>query len=98
MHSKVVIFGADIAGLSVAYELGYIVSVHEAIDRSAGFFRSIRSIPDNTPFEYSWPDVKYWYLNSFNFIFPLVLFFSNNLMTDKFIKKSSWMKLEETII
>lgn len=54
---SIVIFGAGIAGLSAAHELvqlGYNVSVYEALDQPGGFFRSSRPGKDNMPSEYSW--------------------------------------------
>ena len=55
---KVAIFGAGIAGLTVAHELarrGWLVSVYEPNAEAGGFFRSARRmVDDNTPSEYSW--------------------------------------------
>jgi len=69
MSSKVVIFGAGIAGLSAAHELvrlGYTVSVYEATDQPGGFFRSSRLSRDNMPSEYSWHGMGPWYHNAFD--------------------------------
>lgn len=69
MSSKVVIFGAGIAGLSAAHELvrlGYIVSIYETTDQPGGFFRSSRTNKDNMPTEYSWHGMGPWYHNAFD--------------------------------
>jgi uncharacterized protein with NAD-binding domain and iron-sulfur cluster len=66
---SIVIFGAGIAGLSAAHELvqlGYTVSVYEAIDQPGGFFRSSRFGKDNMPSEYSWHGMGPWYHNAFD--------------------------------
>jgi uncharacterized protein with NAD-binding domain and iron-sulfur cluster len=66
---SIVIFGAGIAGLSAAHELvqlGYSVSVYEAIDQPGGFFRSSRLSTDNMPSEYSWHGMGPWYHNTFD--------------------------------
>lgn len=66
---SVVIFGAGIAGLSAAHELnqlGYKVSVYEAMEQSGGFFRSARCSHNNMPSEYSWHGMGPWYHNTFD--------------------------------
>lgn len=67
---KVVIFGAGIAGLTVAHELiqkGYTVDVYEANADAGGFFRSaIRKEDKNTPSEYSWHGFGPWYQNVYD--------------------------------
>lgn len=67
---KVVIFGAGIAGLTVAHELiqkGYTVNVYEANADAGGFFRSaIREEDKNTPSEYSWHGFGPWYQNVYD--------------------------------
>jgi uncharacterized protein with NAD-binding domain and iron-sulfur cluster len=66
---SVVIFGAGIAGLSAAHELaqlGYNVSVYEALDQPGGFFRSSRLSQNNMPTEYSWHGMGPWYHNAFD--------------------------------
>jgi len=66
---SIVIFGAGIAGLSAAHELvqlGYTVSVYEALDQPGGFFRSSRLSIDNMPSEYSWHGMGPWYHNTFD--------------------------------
>lgn len=66
---SIAIFGAGIAGLSVAHELnqlGYEVSVYESIDQPGGFFRSKRNRNDNMPSEYSWHGMGPWYHNTFD--------------------------------
>ncbi|WP_024335135.1 FAD-dependent oxidoreductase [Desulfotignum balticum] len=60
---SVVIFGAGIAGLSAAHELnqlGYQVSVYEAMEQPGGFFRSARCSHNNMPTEYSWHGMDPW--------------------------------------
>ncbi len=67
--ASVIIFGAGIAGLSAAHELnqlGYKVSVYEALEQPGGFFRSARSSDNNMPSEYSWHGMGPWYLNTFD--------------------------------
>ncbi len=69
MMKSIVIFGAGIAGLSAAHELaqlGYTVSVYEALDQPGGFFRSSRLGKDNMPSEYSWHGMGPWYHNAFD--------------------------------
>jgi uncharacterized protein with NAD-binding domain and iron-sulfur cluster len=66
---SVAIFGAGIAGLSAAHELaqlGYAVSVYEALDQPGGFFRSSRLGSNNMPTEYSWHGMGPWYHNTFD--------------------------------
>jgi uncharacterized protein with NAD-binding domain and iron-sulfur cluster len=67
---KVAIFGAGIAGLTVAHELarrGWLVSVYEPNAEAGGFFRSARRmVDDNTPSEYSWHGMGPWYYNFFD--------------------------------
>ena len=66
---SIVIFGAGIAGLSAAHELaqlGYTVSVYEALDQPGGFFRSCRLRKDHMPSEYSWHGMGPWYHNAFD--------------------------------
>lgn len=67
---KVAIFGAGIAGLTVAHELarrGWLVSVYEPNAEAGGFFRSARRrVDDNTPSEYSWHGMGPWYHNVFD--------------------------------
>lgn len=66
----VAIFGAGIAGLTVAHELarlGYRVSVYEANSEAGGFFRSARLAQNQfTPSEYSWHGFGPWYHNAFD--------------------------------
>jgi len=69
MSSKIIIFGAGIAGLSAAHELaqlGYSVSVYEAANEPGGFFKSYRYPHDNLPAEYSWHGMGPWYINTFD--------------------------------
>ena len=69
-HPKVAVFGAGIAGLTVAHELarrGYLVSVYESNAEAGGFFRSARRADnDNMPSEYSWHGMGPWYHNAFD--------------------------------
>jgi uncharacterized protein with NAD-binding domain and iron-sulfur cluster len=65
----VAIFGAGIAGLSLAHELnslGYAVSVYEATGQAGGFFKSARAREDNMPSECSWHGMGPWYHNTFD--------------------------------
>jgi hypothetical protein len=66
----VVIFGAGIAGLTVAHELsrlGYEVGIYESNADAGGFFRSARLQEDNnTPSEYSWHGFGPWYHNVYD--------------------------------
>jgi len=63
------VFGAGIAGLTVAHELvrrGWHVEVYEANHDAGGFFRSARCRGDrNMPSEYSWHGFGPWYHNAF---------------------------------
>jgi uncharacterized protein with NAD-binding domain and iron-sulfur cluster len=70
-HGKTAaIYGAGIAGLTVAHELasrGWRVSVYEANDEAGGFFRSARRRGEgNMPSEYSWHGFGPWYHNVFD--------------------------------
>jgi uncharacterized protein with NAD-binding domain and iron-sulfur cluster len=54
---SIIIFGAGIAGLSAAHELrdlGYDISVYEALNQPGGFFRSARSSESNMPTVPAW--------------------------------------------
>ncbi len=67
--TSIIIFGAGIAGLSAAHELidlGYSVTVYEALDHPGGFFRSSRQQHTNMPSEYSWHGFGPWYHNTFD--------------------------------
>jgi len=72
MHrpKRVAVFGAGIAGLTVAHELarrGHQVSVYEANAEAGGFFRSARRADnENMPSEYSWHGIAPWYHNVFD--------------------------------
>jgi uncharacterized protein with NAD-binding domain and iron-sulfur cluster len=70
MSKRVAVFGAGIAGLTVAHELirrGYRVAVYEANSQAGGFFRSARRPADNgMPSEYSWHGMGPWYHNVFD--------------------------------
>lgn len=62
------VFGAGIAGLTVAHELvrlGHRVAVYEASRVAGGFFRSERRREDGMPTEYSWHGLGPWYHNVF---------------------------------
>jgi len=68
----VAIYGAGIAGLTVAHELarrGWQVSVYETNADAGGFFRSARIAADNNmPSEYSWHGLGPWYHNVFDLL------------------------------
>ena len=68
----VAVFGAGIAGLTVAHELarlGYKVFVYEANAEAGGFFRSARlRQKGNLPTEYSWHGFGPWYHNVFDLL------------------------------
>lgn len=70
VNKNVVIFGAGIAGLTIAHELiqrGYRVSVYETLSEAGGFFRSARLIRNQCmPSEYSWHGFGPWYHNVFD--------------------------------
>lgn len=79
---SVIIFGAGIAGLSAAHELnqlGYKVSVYEALEQPGGFFRSTRSSDNNMPSEYSWHGMGPWYHNTFDLMKKIPLNDKGNL-------------------
>ncbi|HUS08925.1 MAG TPA: NAD(P)-binding protein, partial [Pyrinomonadaceae bacterium] len=67
---SVVVFGAGIAGLTVAHEfckLGYKVRMYEPNEDAGGFFRSARTPEDQKmPSEYSWHGIGPWYHNVFD--------------------------------
>lgn len=66
---SVAIFGAGIAGLTAAQELkelGYEVTLYEALPEVGGFFRSSRSENNNMPTEYSWHGLGPWYHNTYD--------------------------------
>jgi hypothetical protein len=65
----VAVFGAGVAGLTVAHELsrrGYSVTVYETNAEPGGFFRSARARQGNLPTEYSWHGLGPWYHNVFD--------------------------------
>lgn len=68
----VAVFGAGIAGLTVAHELarrGHAVAIYEAESEAGGFFRSIRLRgKGNMPTEYSWHGMGPWYHNLFDLL------------------------------
>ena len=69
MAKRIAVFGAGIAGLTVAHELvalGHEVTIYEAAEEAGGFFRSAR-LPehDGMPSEYSWHGLGPWYHNTF---------------------------------
>lgn len=70
--NRIAVFGAGIAGLTVAHELarrGHHVDVFEALDRPGGFFRSGRTNdPKAMPTEYSWHGFGPWYHNTFDIL------------------------------
>lgn len=66
---KIIVFGAGVAGLSVAHELskwGHEVDVHEILSEPGGFYRSERNQEDFMPNEYSWHGMGPWYHNTFD--------------------------------
>ena len=67
---SVAIYGAGIAGLTVAHELirrGWTVRIYEHNADVGGFFRSARVAGDaNMPSEYSWHGLGPWYHNVFD--------------------------------
>lgn len=69
-RKTVAVFGAGVAGLTVAHELarrGHQVSVYEANAEAGGFFRSARLPRDGgMPSEYSWHGLGPWYHNVFD--------------------------------
>ena len=64
----IAVFGAGIAGLTVAHELslrGWRVTVYEVNQEVGGFFRSARAKEDDgMPSEYSWHGIGPWYANT----------------------------------
>lgn len=86
----VAIFGAGIAGLTVAHELtrlGYKVSVYEANPEAGGFFRSARRAQDQfTPSEYSWHGFGPWYHNAFD-LMKQIPFDQNGSLYDKALSR-----------
>lgn len=69
-NKTVAVYGAGIAGLTVAHEFarrGWQVSVYEANPDAGGFFRSARRADDHhMPSEYSWHGMGPWYHNVFD--------------------------------
>jgi hypothetical protein len=68
---KAAVYGAGIAGLTVAHELaqrGWQVRVFEENADAGGFFRSARRAADNLPTEYSWHGMGPWYHNVFDLL------------------------------
>lgn len=66
---KVSVFGAGVAGLTVAHEfsaLGHDVDVYETNDQAGGFFRS--RMKDGIASEYSWHGFAPWYHNTFDLV------------------------------
>jgi len=69
--TTVAVFGAGIAGLTVAHELsrlGYQVSVYESGPEAGGFFRSGRQPGSGMPTEFSWHGMGPWYHNVFDLL------------------------------
>ncbi len=68
----IAVFGAGIAGLTVAHELsqrGHQVRVYESTEESGGFFRSARmKLSPKIPTEYSWHGFGHWYHNVFDIL------------------------------
>lgn len=67
--ASVAVFGAGIAGLTVAHELtrrGHAVHVYEASEEAGGFFRSAHE--GGIPTEYSWHGMGPWYHNLFDLL------------------------------
>jgi hypothetical protein len=68
-EKRAAIYGAGIAGLTVAHELvqrGWQVDIYETEHDAGGFFRSARCRGDrNMPSEYSWHGFGPWYHNAF---------------------------------
>jgi len=67
-RKSVAIFGSGIAGLSAAHEameMGFDVTVYEALDCPGGMARSGRT-PEGMPTEYSWRGFGPWYHNAFD--------------------------------
>lgn len=65
----IAVFGAGIAGLTVAHELvrrGHQVTVYEASSQPGGFFVSRRHPTYGTPEEYSWHGMGPWYHNTYD--------------------------------
>jgi len=65
---NIIIFGAGIAGLTVAHELlerGYHVVLYESTDAPGGFARSTRD-KNGMPKEHSWRAYGAWYKNLYN--------------------------------
>lgn len=69
---RIAVFGAGIAGLTVAHELsrlGHQVVVYESTSEVGGFFRSARRPEDQgRPSEYSWHGFGPWYHNVFDLL------------------------------
>jgi len=66
----IAVFGAGVAGLTVAHELarlGHTVRVYEAAAEPGGFFRSARR-DGELPSEYSWHGMGPWYHNVFDLL------------------------------
>lgn len=69
-REDIAVFGAGIAGLTVAHELarrGHRVRVYEENPDAGGFFRSARDA-GNLPTEYSWHGFGPWYHNAFDLL------------------------------
>lgn len=88
--TSIIIFGAGMAGLSAAHELielGYRVTVYEALDEAGGFFRSTRQLQTNMPSEYSWHGMGPWYHNTFD-IFKNIPFYDKGSLYDTVLSRS----------